>query len=115
MEIDRYKGGIVFKWINKKEIYQKYNGVGKPQNLHSYINKLHVDYIATRSGVDTGNNIHGLFGNILNTDEVEMLELGVIEKYVQEVSNKNIDVFKTVISLKEEDAMQYGIDRKSVV
>ncbi len=112
MEIDRYKGGIVFKWINKKEIYQKYNGVGKPQNLHSYINKLHVDYIATRSGVDTGNNIHGLFGNILNTDEVEMLELGVIEKYVQEVSNKNIDVFKTVISLKEEDAMQYGIINK---
>lgn len=112
MEIDRYKGGIVFKWINKKEIYQKYNGVGKPQNLHSYINKLHVDYIATRSGVDIGNNIHGLFGNILNTDEVEMLELGVIEKYVQEVSNKNIDIFKTVISLKEEDAMQYGIINK---
>lgn len=112
MEIDRYKGGIVFKWINKKEIYQKYNGVGKPQNLHSYINKLHVDYIATRSGVDIGNNIHGLFGNILNTDEVEMLELEVIEKYVQEVSNKNIDIFKTVISLKEEDAMQYGIINK---
>lgn len=113
MEFDKYKGGIVFKWLNKNEIYNKYNGKAKRQNLQSYINKLHIDYIATRSGVATGNNTHGLFGNILNTDEVEMLELEVIEKYVQGVSNKNIDIFKTVISLKEEDAMQYGIINKA--
>ena len=100
MEIDKYKGGIVFKWLNKNEIYSKYNGKGKPQNLQAYINKLHVDYIATRSGVDIGNNTHGLFGNILNTDEVEMLNLETINKYVQDVSNRDIDVFKTVISLK---------------
>ena len=68
MEIDTYKGGIVFKWLNKDEIYQKYNGKGRPQKLQAHIDKLHTDYIATRSGVDTGYDIHGLFGNIIETE-----------------------------------------------
>ena len=108
MEVDRYKGGIVFKWLNKEEIYNKYNGKGKPQNLQAYIDKLHVGYIATRSGVDNGIDTHGLFGNILDTEEVELLELDTIKKYIKEISNKNIDVFKTVICLKEADALEYG-------
>lgn len=112
MDIDRYKGGVIFKWMNRKEIYAKYNGKGRPQNLQAHIDKLHTDYIATRSGVDTGFEIHGLFGNILDTDEVEMLELDTIKNYVQSISKKNIDVFKTVISLKNEDAMEYGYFNK---
>ena len=112
MEIDRYKGGIVFKWLNKNEIYNKYNGKGKPQNLQAYIDKLHVGYIATRSGVDNGIDVHGLFGNLLDTEEVEMLDLETIKKYIQNISNKNIDIFKTVISLKQEDALQYGFMNK---
>ena len=112
MNIDRYKGGVIFKWINKNEIYAKYNGKGKSQNLQAHIDKMHTDYIATRSGVDTGFETHGLFGNILDTDEVEMLELGTIKKHIQNISKKNIDVFKTVISLKNEDAMEYGYFNK---
>ena len=112
MEVDRYKGGVVFKWLNKDEIYNKYNGKGKPQNLQAYIDKLHVDYIATRSGVDNGIDVHGLFGNILGTEEVELLELDTIKKHIQNISNNNIDVFKTVISLKEEDALQHGFMNK---
>ena len=112
MEVDRYKGGVIFKWINKKEIYDKYNGKGRAQNLQAHIDKLHTDYIATRSGVDTGFEIHGLFGNILDTDEVELLELDTIKNYVQKISKKNIDVFKTVISLKNEDAMEHGYFNK---
>ena len=112
MEVDKYKGGVIFKWLNKNEIYNKYNGEGKPQNLQSYIDKLHTGYIATRSGVDKGIDTHGLFGNILDTEEVEMLELETIKNYIQSVSNKNIDIFKTVISLKEEDALQYGYMNK---
>ena len=112
MDIDRYKGGVIFKWINKNEIYAKYNGKGKSQNIQAHIDKLHTDYIATRSGVDTGYETHGLFGNILDTDEVEMLELDTIKKHVQNVSKKNIDIFKTVISLKNEDAMEYGFYNK---
>lgn len=112
MDIDRYKGGVIFKWINKNEIYAKYNGKGKSQNLQAHIDKMHTDYIATRSGVDTGFETHGLFGNILDTDEVEMLELDTIKKHIQNISKKNIDVFKTVISLKNEDAMEYGYFNK---
>lgn len=112
MDIDRYKGGVIFKWINRKEIYAKYNGKGRPQNLQAHIDKLHTDYIATRSGVDTGFEIHGLFGNILDTDDVELLELDTIKKYVQEISKNNIDIFKTVISLKNEDAIEYGYFNK---
>lgn len=112
MEIDKYKGGIVFKWLNKDEIYKKYNGKGKPQNLQAHIDKLHADYIATRSGVDMGDDIHGLFGKILNTEEVEMLELGTIKNYVQKISNKNIDIFKTTISLRDEDAINYNFISK---
>lgn len=112
MEVDKYKGGVIFKWLNKNEIYNKYNGKGKPQNLQSYIDKLHTGYIATRSGVDKGIDTHGLFGNILDTEEVEMLELETIKNYIQSVSNKNIDIFKTVISLKEEDVLQYGYMNK---
>ena len=112
MNIDRYKGGVIFKWINKNEIYAKYNGKGKSQNLQAHIDKMHTDYIATRSGVDTGFETHGLFGNILDTDEVEMLELDTIKKHIQNISKKNIDVFKTVISLKNEDAMEYGYFNK---
>lgn len=112
MEIDRYKGGIVFKWLNKEEIYNKYNGKGKEQNLQAYIDKLHVNYVATRSGVDNGYDVHGLFGNILDTDEVEMLELETIKKHIQDISKKNIDIFKTAICLREEDAMKYGFMNK---
>ena len=112
MEIDKYKGGVIFKWINRIEIYAKYNGKGRPQNLQAHIDKLHTDYIATRSGVDTGFEIHGLFGSILDTDDVELLELDTIKKYVQEISKNNIDIFKTVISLKNEDAIEYGYFNK---
>ena len=112
MEIDRYKGGVIFKWLNKNEIYAKYNGNGRPQNLQAHIDKLHTDYIATRSGVDTGFEIHGLFGNIDDNDEIELLELDSIKKYVQEISKKNIDIFKTVITLKHEDAMEHGYYNK---
>jgi len=112
MDIDRYKGGIIFKWINKDEIYAKYNGKGRPQNLQAHIDKLHTDYIATRSGVDSGNDIHGLFGNILDTDEIEMLELELIKKHIQEISNRNIDVFKTSISLRGDDAIAHRITTK---
>lgn len=112
MDIDRYKGGVIFKWLNKNEIYAKYNGKGRPQNLQAHIDKLHTDYIATRSGVDTGFEIHGLFGNIDDNDEIELFELDTIKKHVQEISKKDIDVFKTVITLKHEDAMEHGYYNK---
>lgn len=114
MEIDRYKGGIVFKWLNKEEIYNKYNGKGRPQKLQAHIDKLHTDYTATRSGVDTGYDVHGLFGKILDTEEVELIELDTIKEYVQKISNNNIDIFKTSISLRADDAKEHNFLSKKV-
>lgn len=112
MEKDRYKGGIIFKWLNQKEIYAKYNGKGRKYNLQAHIDKLHQDYIATRVGVDFGESTHGLFGYMYDTPEVEMLDLETIKARVGEMSKKNIDIYKTVISLKENDAVQYNMMSK---
>ncbi len=114
MDKDRYKGGVFFKWINKNEIYAKHDGRGRRQNLQVYIDKLHQEYIASRPGTDLGNSTHGLFGYICDTDEVEMMDLENIKNRMEEISKKNIDVFKTVISLREEDAIEHGMmDKKS--
>lgn len=114
MDKDRYKGGVFFKWINKNEIYAKHDGRGRRQNLQVYIDKLHQEYIASRPGTDLGDSTHGLFGYICDTDEVEMMDLENIKNRMEEISKKNIDVFKTVISLREEDAIEHGMmDKKS--
>lgn len=108
-------GGIVFKWINKQEVMNKHTGQAKTQSLQTYINKLHVDYIATRPGTVFNENVnHGLFGMIYNEDypeSLDELELSDIENRIKEVSKKNIDIFKTVFSMKEEDVLRYGIDQ----
>ena len=114
MDKDRYKGGVFFKWINKNEIYAKHDGRGRRQNLQAYIDKLHQEYIASRPGTDLGNSTHGLFGYICNSNEVEMMDLELIKDRMEEISKKNIDVFKTVISLREEDAIEHGMmDKKA--
>lgn len=55
-------GGVLFKWINKNEIMKQHQGKGRGINLLAYVNKLHVEYIATRPGTAINENInHGLF------------------------------------------------------
>ena len=97
-------GKIIFKWV----MDDKY----KKQSIQSYINKLHIDYIATREGTDCGNNEHGLFGYIKESDNVEGIDLNNIKKYVQDISNNNVKIIKTIISLREEDAIYKGLTSK---
>ncbi len=98
------KGRVVFKWIMDDK--------RKKQSIQSYINKLHIDYIATRQGTDLGDNSHGLFGYMKDTDNIEKLELQDIKKYVQNISNQKVEIIKTIISLKEEDAVQKALTNK---
>ena len=95
---DDDNGKVIFKWImdNKQ----------KKRSIQSYINKLHIDYIATRPGVDFEDSEHGLFGYMKNTENVEDIKLQNIEKYVQGISNQNVKIIKTIISLREEDAVE---------
>mgnify|MGYP007106003144 CR=1 FL=1 len=83
--------------------------------MKAYVNKLHVEYIATRPGtIFNENKNHGLFGNIYDGErplDLEDLELTDIEKVIENRSKQNIDVFKTVFSMKEEDVLRYGLSQ----
>lgn len=113
--------GVVFRWLpsNQTEIKNHRKNYGRTPNLQSHINKMHLNYIATRPGAVFNQNAHGIFGYIYNQEENKLmncddLKLEKISDRVGEMSKRGIDVFKTVISLKEEDAISYGyIDRAS--
>ena len=112
MDKDRFSDGVFFKWLNQKEIYAKYDNKGRARKLQAYLDKLHEDYIATRPGADFGDDSHGLFGYILENNNVEKMELDKIKKYVENLTLNDIDVQKTVISLSESDAIKYGYTTK---
>lgn len=112
MDKDRFSDGVFFKWLNQKEIYAKYDNKGRARKLQAYLDKLHEEYIATRPGADLGNDSHGLFGYIMEDNNVEKMDLEKIKKYVENLALNNIDVQKTVISLSEFDAIKYGYTTK---
>lgn len=113
MDKDRFSDGVFFKWLNQKEIYKKYDKKGRSIKLQAYLDELHEDYIATRPGADFGDDLHGLFGYIDGNTNVEKMDLKDIKKYVTNKTLNNIDIYKTVISLSESDAIQYGYTTKN--
>lgn len=122
MEKENYSKGIIFKWINKDEILNKYQNKGRSKSLQKHIDKLHADYIATRPGTSMENNLHGMFGYFIENNsisDVEELDLKDIKKYIGEICDQNIDVFKTVVSFNEDDCLKYKLltrkDFKSIV
>lgn len=112
MDKDRFSDGVFFKWLNQKEIYKKYDNKGRSRRIQAYLDELHEDYIATRPGTDFGENFHGLFGYINENSNVEKMELSDIKKYVASKTLNGVDIYKTVISLSESDAVQYGYTTK---
>lgn len=112
MDKDRFSDGVFFKWLNQKEIYKKYDNKGRSRRIQAYLDELHEDYIATRPGTDFGENFHGLFGYINEKSNVEKMELSDIKKYVASKTLNGVDIYKTVISLSESDAIQYGYTTK---
>lgn len=112
MDKDRFSDGVFFKWLNQKEIYKKYDNKGRSRRIQAYLDELHEDYIATRPGTDFGENFHGLFGYINENSNVEKMELSDIKKNVASKTLNGVDIYKTVISLSESDAIQYGYTTK---
>lgn len=112
MDKDRFSDGVFFKWLNQKEIYKKYDNKGRSRRIQAYLDELHEHYIATRPGTDFGENFHGLFGYINENSNVEKMELSDIKKYVASKTLNGVDIYKTVISLSESDAIQYGYTTK---
>lgn len=112
MDKDRFSDGVFFKWINQKEIYAKYDNKGRARKIQAYLDQLHEDYIATRPGTDFGEDSHGIFGYLNGNNNLEKVDLKILKKYVGDMTNKNIDIYKTVISLSEDDAIKYGYTTK---
>lgn len=112
MDKDRFSDGVFFKWLNQKEIYKKYDNKGRSRRIQAYLDELHEDYIATRPGTDFGEDFHGIFGYINESSNVEKKELAEIKKYVANKTLNGVDIYKTVISLSESDAIQYGYTTK---
>lgn len=113
--------GVVFRWLpsNQNEIRNHRKNCGRTPNLQSHIDKMHLNYIATRPGAVFNSKYHGIFGYIYDNEknilqDCDNLELKIISDRVGEMSKNGIDVFKTVISLTEDDAISYGYtDRNS--
>lgn len=103
---------LVFRWLpkNQEELRDKHYNRGRDIGLQAYIDQIHIDYIGTRDGTKIDNNFnHGLFGTFINDDgsleEIENLPLEKIEKKARKISKKGIDIYKTVFSLREDDAI----------
>ncbi len=111
------RSGVVFKWINKKEILDKYRGHIRESSLQSLVDRNHVEYIATRPGTVINTEIgHGLFGNIYQENgeplDPEKMKLEDIKKRVVNMSRKGFNIYKTVFSMTEEDTLRYGTDKE---
>lgn len=102
---------VVFKWINKQEIYSKRTNQAKDNRLQAHIDRCHIDYIATKAeAVKNEYGEHALFGTIYDKKgiplEVEKMSLSDIRKRVGEITQNDGDVFKTIISLEGDDALE---------
>lgn len=102
---------VVFKWINKQEIYSKRTNQAKNNRLQAHIDRCHIDYIATKAeAVKNEYGEHALFGTIYDKKgiplDVEKISLSDIRKRAGEITKNDGDVFKTVISLEGDDALE---------
>ena len=102
---------VVFKWINKQEIYNKRTSQAKDNRLQAHIDRCHIDYIATKAEAFKNEcGEHALFGTIYDKKgiplDVEKMSLSNIRKRVGEITKNDGDVFKTVISLEGDDALE---------
>lgn len=102
---------VVFKWINKQEIYNKRTSQAKDNRLQAHVDRCHIDYIATKAeAVKNEYGEHALFGTIYNKKgiplDVEKMSLSDIRKRAGEITKNDGDIFKTIISLEGDDALE---------
>ncbi len=75
-------------------------------------NAAHVHYIATRPGVVRNIGMkHGLFGKVDGFNE-RIENILQIEKLVRKETQKKTNFYRNIISLREEDAISLGFDKK---
>ncbi len=83
-------------------------------NEKKFNEELYIQYIATRKGVATDGQAHGLFGRLTDMKEMGDIEdLQLTRGYVENLVHNKKTVYNAVLSLKEEDAIDKGLITKS--
>ncbi len=83
-------------------------------NETEFEHELYLQYIATRKGVATDEQPHGLFGKLSDMNEMgDIKDLELTRGYVENLAHDKKTIYNAVISLKEEDAIDKGLTSRS--
>lgn len=99
--------GINFIDLNRKNRSEQKRIDNLPSNKRAKYTKSQLNYIARCEGTEN-NGEHSLFGEINDIEDIKSLSKNEILSYVDSKVTLGAYIYKTVISLKEEEAEKYG-------
>lgn len=99
--------GINFIDLNRKNRSEQRRIDNLPPNQRAKYTKSQLNYIARCEGAEN-NGEHSLFGEINDIEDIKSLSKNEILSYVDSKVTSGAYIYKTVISLKEDEAEQYG-------
>ena len=77
-------------------------------------NKTYLSYICQKANVYRNEQTeHGLFGYIRDIPDIDKNNsISEVQKYIHKISNEKKNIYRSIISLSEEDAIEKGFDQK---
>jgi hypothetical protein len=73
-------------------------------------NYLHIGYIAMRPrSMKNEDGVHGLFGYLSPTDPCDKMPWQETAKYVRQLSKRNVNIFRGILSFHRSDADELGL------
>ncbi len=73
-------------------------------------NYLHIGYIAMRPrSMKNEDGVHGLFGYLSPTQPCDKMPWQETAKYVRQLSKRNVNIFRSIISFHRDDAEELGL------
>lgn len=106
----------MIKGVNWIDLNQKYREKQKtfdrlPNKVKAKIIVEHINYIGRTEGAE--NNVeHSLFGTLQNDDNVYNMTKKAILGYIKSKVTAGAYIYKTVVSITEEEAKKYGYTEK---
>lgn len=91
--------------VKNKEKQKSYEKLNYKQK--SVVIRDHVNYIGRVEGTEN-NGEHSLFGSLQGNDDIQKMQKKDILSYVKDKVSNGADVYKTVLSLKQEEAEKLG-------
>lgn len=73
-------------------------------------NYLHIGYIAMRPrSMKNEDGVHGLFGYLSPAEPCDKMPWQETAKYVRQLSKRNVNIFRSIISFARADADELGL------